>query len=69
MGGGNLYLGDFNTFEVQVAAETNPSTWKSLPQLPIPANLHGPAALEYDEAHGILYAACLSGGVWRMVTP
>jgi hypothetical protein len=69
MGGGNLYLGDLNSFDVEVANESTPSVWKRLPPLPISPKLHGPAAMEYDEAHGILYAACLSGGVWRMATP
>ena len=66
MGGGRLYLGDMVGNDYEVADEATPGTWKKLPSPP--AQL-GPANLEYDEKHHILYSTNFQGGFWRMVTP
>jgi hypothetical protein len=69
VGGGNIYLGDFNSNDYQVAAEANPSSWSVFPAPPVANGKQGPMALEYDEAHHILYSSNRAGGLWRMVTP
>jgi hypothetical protein len=67
MGGGNLYLGDYNNKTYDVAAEKSPTTWTRLAS---PAALaEGTKSMEYDETHHLLYTSNVSGGLWRMVTP
>jgi photosystem II stability/assembly factor-like uncharacterized protein len=70
LGGGNIYLGDLRGGSIHVAPQADPTQWTELPH-PMQTGSGGPVALEYDEAHHILYAAVWTdvGGLWRMVTP
>jgi hypothetical protein len=70
LGGGNIYLGDLNGGSIDVASQADPTHWSKLPR-PAQQGTGGPVALEYDEAHHLLYAGLwtnVDGELWRMVT-
>jgi hypothetical protein len=69
IGGGNMYQGQFNSWNYSTASLSAPTTWTSMPK-PSAADSgrQGPVFLEYDESHHILYSANFTGGVWRIVT-
>jgi photosystem II stability/assembly factor-like uncharacterized protein len=69
IGGGSLYLGDYNGKTYAVTKEADPTVWTTIASPPPPADAEGPKALEYDETHHLLYSSNVSGGLWRVVTP
>jgi hypothetical protein len=65
-GRGHLYACDQWSDTFKTASFDDPTVWTTLPGPPIPS---GCPFLDYDAAHGVLYASCFTGGLWRMVTP
>jgi hypothetical protein len=55
-GGGMLFIGDGYGATLNVALETDPSHWKSLPLPPITDSGWGVWYLDYDATNGLLYA-------------
>jgi photosystem II stability/assembly factor-like uncharacterized protein len=68
IGGGNLYLADYNSKTYSVAKEPELTNWTTLPAIPPPGDAEGSKSLEYDETHHLLYSSNISGGLWRVVT-
>jgi photosystem II stability/assembly factor-like uncharacterized protein len=70
VGGGNIYLGDLKSGSIQYASLQDPTRWTALPT-PAFQGSGGVVALDYDEAHHLLYAGiwATDGELWRIVTP
>ena len=67
MGGGKLYMADFNSGSYRVAVESDTPQWTTFPSpFTVGGGKQGPIFLEYDEAHHILYSSNFTGGVWRV---
>lgn len=70
LGGGKIYMADFNSGTYHVAVESDAPQWSTFPApFTVGAGKQGPIFLEYDEAHHILYSSNFTGGVWRVITP
>jgi hypothetical protein len=69
IGGGKIYVADFNSGSYRVATESDAPQWSTFPSpFTVGGGKQGPIFLEYDESHHILYSSNFTGGVWRVVT-